>query len=127
MQWTIPWRSIATLLYNRSMSENIQFDEGQNPPAMSYVPSEAIEQAAKPSLIRLVRKFTIIRSDTQAYYILISIGIVSILLAACIFGYYVLGIGHARKVTSYISPGARALIMKKKTVRQTTPASIIKK
>ncbi len=108
------------------MSDSVQFGDEQElatPTTMSsnkpnfYMSRQVLGEPVKPSFLKLVKNLKLARTDKQAYYILISFGIICLLLSLFIIGYYVLGIG--RDTTKHISAP--------KSVRELLPPDMVRK
>ncbi|MCC2631223.1 MAG: hypothetical protein K0S38_1032 [Candidatus Paceibacter sp.] len=91
------------------MSDSIQFDEGQDPNAVpTFGSTRLAEVETTPPLVRLVQKWHLAKSDTQAYFVLIGMSLTLFILAAAIFAFAVLDIGKSNKPKYQITPGIRA-------------------
>jgi hypothetical protein len=89
------------------MSDSIQIGEDQEMNSSSApfpTSSRVLESKPKLSLVSLLKKIGVAKTDAQANYLLIGISIVVFLGAAFIIGYYGFGIGRYQKGRISVPP-----------------------
>jgi hypothetical protein len=101
------------------MSDDIQLEEDTtSPSSMSpYMSRRILGEPMEPSLIKIVKRLKLARTDAQAYHVMVGAGILSAMLAVCIVGYFVLGIGNSNQ----------GKISVPKSIRKELPPDIVRK
>lgn len=90
------------------MSDSVQLDDQDMSSPSTFSSHRIIGDPIKPPMIGFIKRVGLAKTDGQAYYVLVGLGIAFIVLAVFIFTYFVFDIGKSKEVNINVSPEVKA-------------------